>query len=140
MKKLSAVRLASYAVIIGIAILLQKQIGVIPIHMLGGDELEMWRAAFERQQADRIVVGWSGFQNSKLSGSEVITIALKRARDEGYQGLDTFLPPKIALRVIDGRLVWIVSYDTTGPWPRGFEIKIEDSTGTASYTNTSYVM
>ncbi len=138
MKKLSLVRLASYAVIVGIAILLRHQIGVIPLHLLSDDEIETLRSEPERRKADHIVVSSAGFRDSKLSGSEVVAIGQKRARNEG-QKLDGFLPPEIALRVVDGRLLWLLHYSAVmGPWQ--FEIRIEDSTGIASYKDTTAPM
>ena len=135
MKKLSLVRLASYAAIIGCAILLRHQIGVIPLHLLGADEVETLRSETERRKAEEIVVGSAGFSNSKLSGSEVVAIAQKKAHAEG-QVLDGFAPPKIALRVADGRLLWVISYHATlGPFQ--FEIRIDDATGIASYETTT---
>jgi len=85
MKKLSLVRLASYAVIVGIAILLRHQIGVIPLHLLSDDEIETLRSEPERRKADHIVVSSAGFRDSRLSGSEVVAIGQKKARDEGQK-------------------------------------------------------
>ena len=135
MKKLSLVRLASYAVIVGIAIVLRHQIGVIPLQLLSEDEIETLRSEPERRKADHIVVSSAGFRDSKLSGSEVFTIGQKEARNEGRK-LDEFYPPEIALRVVDGRLLWVLRYSAVGaPWQ--FEIRIEDSTGIASFKDTT---
>lgn len=136
MKNLSAVRFGSYAVIVAIVILLQRRTGGIPVHFLGGEEVGVFNAAIQRRDSDRAVVGSIGFQNSNLSGAEIVAIAQKKARDEG-QTLAGFPPPKIALHLNDGRIFWIVSYETPGDWPRRFEIKIEDATGIASYTDTT---
>ena len=138
MKNLSLVRLATYAAIVGVALLMQHQIGVIPLYLLSDDELETLRTEPERRKADHIVVSSAGFKDTKLSGSEVFAIAQKKIRDEG-KSADGFLPPKIELRSVDGSLRWVLHYAAMlGPFQ--FEIRIDDSTGIASYEDTTAPM
>jgi len=138
MKNLSLVRFASYAVVIGIAYLLRHQIGVIPLHLLSGDEIEALRSEPERRKAERMLVSSPGFTDSKLSGSEVAAIAQNRIRAEG-KSLEDFLSPKITLSVVDGKLCWVLYYAATlGPFQ--FEIRIDDASGVASYEDTTAPM
>jgi len=138
MQKLSLVRLASYVAIVAIAILLRHQIGVIPLHLLSEDEQETLRTEPERRKADHIVVSSVGFKDTKLSGSEVFTIAQRKLREEG-KSVDGYLPPRVELRVVDGHLRWVLHYIAMmGPFQ--FEIRIDDSTGIASYEDTTAPM
>ena len=135
MKKLSLVRLGSYAAVIGIAILLRHQLRVIPVHQLSDGEVETLMSEPERRKAAGIVVSSAGFQDTKLSGSKVIAAAQKKARKAG-QKLDEYIAPSIALRIVEGRLSWIVSYRSIiGPFQ--FVVRIDDSTGEASYEDTT---
>jgi hypothetical protein len=135
MNKLSLVRLGTYATIVVIAVMMRRQIGVIPLHALGEEDEEILRSEPERQKSDNILVRSVAFQDSKLSGSSVLAIARKSATEHG-QNLSNFLPPCIALRGQSGRLLWVVSYRAVY-LPGQFEIRIDDASGSASYEDTS---
>lgn len=135
MSKLSLVRFGSYTVIVVIAAMMKRQIGVIPLHALGEEDEEILRSEPERQMADNIIVRSAAFQDSRLSGSSVLAIARKSATEHG-QNLSNYLPPCIALRAQNGRLLWVVSYRAVY-LPGQFEIRIDDASGSASYENTT---
>jgi hypothetical protein len=103
--------------------------------LLGDEDIALLKSEPERRKAERLVVSSRGFFDSKLSGSQVLVTA-KRKADEERKEMREFLPPTIALRVDGSRLMWVVRYQALlGPWQ--FEIRIDDSTGVASYEDTT---
>jgi hypothetical protein len=119
------------------------------VHIAGDELAQADRPDFQRWMAMRtldaqlrdqreaheravLVLRHKDFRHTRLSGSEVVSIAQKVARDRG-EDLSSFGDPQISLQVEDGRLVWHVAFYHVPVIPGAFfTIGVDDENRTTA--------
>ena len=106
MHRLSHIRLATYLVLCGAGWLYVTSPRVIPVKLEGSERERAEVAAFRENLR---LVGQKGFLDTKLSGREVFATADRLAREHGLE-LAALEPPRVHLRLVDGRMLWSDRY------------------------------
>jgi hypothetical protein len=129
MKKLSYLRLASYAICIAAFCVAASEKRLLRVFLWGSEDQE---ALEDRQSAKRLsaaILKQKGFQHTRMSGSEVVAAAITAAKKEGND-MRGYGEPQITLNEKDGSLVWTVSFYHTPRFPGGFfGVGVDDQTG-----------
>lgn len=88
---------------------LAERRGYISVNLTGGEHTEI---EFDRDfyQGGLAPAEELGFQDSRLSGYEVIERAREKAKESAIDLMD-YRPPKIALHQVSGVLSWYVTFD-----------------------------
>ena len=130
MNKLSYIRLATYTMLTMAFVWPSPKRTVIPVDLIGPDEVEMLVDAEIRKIQDENIARRPGFETTKKSGSEVMRLALAVATRDG-DDLSAYRLPTVSLHRRDARMVWYVTWQHKGmPFPGGFfAVEIDDETG-----------
>ena len=126
--RLALIRFATYAILIACVLLAKRQRYFIPLH-LGPAEMDV--NIFESGHRGGLPPSrMLGFADTRLSGSEVLHRAIE-GRKSRQLDIPQFVDPEIGLILVNGNLVWLVSWnprDSGASMTRLF-IYVDDKTG-----------
>ena len=132
MRRLSYIRLLSYAVCIAVVFLASRENRVIPITLADDPFSEESQRRDDKRMAIELasaIPRKKEFRDTRMSGQEVVAAALAVATRDAH-GLSGYGEPQVTLDERDGRLVWFVSFHHIPAFPGGFfTVGIDDTTG-----------
>jgi hypothetical protein len=129
MHKIGCIRLLTYVMVVLAFIASHEKRHVLEVSLSDISIYESEEEETLKKQALHDITREPGFETTRLSGSEVIRIAMEKVGGDGGD-LESYRPPIITLFRRDGRMLWSVNWVMKGiPAPGGFfSVVVDDET------------